>query len=101
MSGGGGGGYPPPRQGTNCNIVERVPLNSAQPAVVPKLKVGYVLDVVLQQGTLLAKHQGAIAGSLTPESLLDLIECIADGNVYGASVVRIQGALCEVEIRRK
>lgn len=102
MSGGGGGGYGgPTRNITDCNIVERVPLNSPQAAVLAVLQVGTVLDVeVVTPGPLLvAKHKGQIAGSLTPQTLLDLLDCIAKGRVYVAQVVLIRGGLCEVEVR--
>lgn len=102
MSGGGGGGYGgPTRQGSDCNIVERVPLNSPQPAVVRTLKVGDVLDVEELNQALIARHQGAIAGSLTPQRLLDLLDCIERGNVYVAVVCKVKGGLCEVEIHPK
>lgn len=102
MSGGGGGGYPgPTRTRTDCNIVESVPLNSPSPTVLPIVKVGDTLDVVEQKKVLVALHNGAVAGSLTPASLLDLLDCIAKGKVYVAHVTHRAGGLCQVEIRPK
>jgi hypothetical protein len=102
MSGGGGGGYGgPTRQGGDCNIIERVALNSPKPAVVTKLKVGDVLAVEERGGTLIATYQGADAGALTPNRLLDLLDCIRTGSHYRAIVQRLVGGLCEVEIRPK
>ena len=102
MSGGGGGGYSgPTRQSSDCKIVERVPLNSPKPAVVTTLTVGDLLDVEERDGSLVALHQGAAAGSLTPQRLLDLLDCIQSGHEYVAAVLKLKGGLCEVEIRPK
>jgi hypothetical protein len=100
MSGSGGGGYGgPTRSSTDCNIVERVPLNSPQASVVSTLKPGDRLDVELRESVLVAVYKGTVAGALTPQSLLDLIDCIGKGRHYVANVLQLRGAFCEVEIR--
>lgn len=100
--GGGGGGYSGPTRGTgDCNIVERVALNSPKPAVVGALKVGDVLAVTENAGSLVASSSKGIAGALTPRRLLDLLDCISRGHEYVAVVAKLKGGLCEVEIRPK
>jgi hypothetical protein len=110
MSGGGGGGYVGGGDGgrsggggsDDCDIVEKVPLNSPKKAVLATLKVGQDLDVVLVNKSLVARDKaGHDAGSLTPRSLARLIACIEEGNEYLAAVVKVVGGACEVEIRRK
>jgi hypothetical protein len=83
--------------------VERVPLNSPQAPVLKRLRVGDTLEVeVLNKGqSLVAKYKNEVAGSLTPQALLDLLECIEKGRVYIAHVVELSGGFCEVEIRPK
>jgi hypothetical protein len=101
MSGPGDSSYGgPSRSASDCNIIEKVPLNSPKASVLKTIHVGDVLTVELQDQTLVAVTKvGAIAGSLTPLSLLDLIDCIGKGRRYVACVTDLQGGLCEVEIR--
>lgn len=110
MSGGGGSGYVGSSSGggvggngsDDCDIVEKVPLNSPKKAVTVKLTVGDNLDVVLVGKSLVARNEdGNDAGSLTPRSLARLIACIEKGTGYVAAVVKLAGGACEVEIRRK
>lgn len=104
MSGGGGSSYVGggPSPGRGCNIVETVPLNSPKAQVISKLKVGDELDVILVNHALIARApiHGA-AGSLTPKSLADLVQCIEAGNEYVAKVISVSGGVCQVEIRPK
>lgn len=105
-NGGSGSGSGSSSSPSDCDIAERVPLNSPQPAVLAKLKAGMTLDVALTQGppqSLVAQIQksGEIAGSLTPKSLARLLQCMRSGNVYIADVVTVKGGLVEVEIRRQ
>lgn len=107
-SGGGGpyGGYGGGSVQTDCNIVEKTALNSPQAAAVAQLQVGTVLSVVLTNNNLSLAAQvpngGAIVGSLTPQALADLIDCIMKkGRAYIATVTQIRGAYVEVEIRPK
>ncbi len=102
----GGGGSGSSDSASDCDIVERVPLNSPQPAGLAHLKPGMTLDVVLTKGppqSLVATIQGTgqVAGSLTPKSLVRLLQCIKSGNVYVAGVVTVKGGFVEVEIRRQ
>ncbi len=104
MSGGSSAGGRPsgPTQG-DCNIVEKTPLNSPQAAVIKTLKVGDVLDVDLSKAgkVVVARKAGAIAGSLTPFRLVELIDCMQHGRKYVAVVTQLKGGYCEVEIRPK
>jgi hypothetical protein len=99
--GGGGGGSSGGSAGSgDCNIIERVPLNSPQAAVVSTLKVNQQLNVALSGGAVVALDgSNNVAGSLTPRRLVDLIDCMNQGRQYVAVVLTIRGALCEVEIR--
>jgi hypothetical protein len=96
-AGGGGGGDDDP-----CNIVEIVPLNSPQPAVVATLSVGGVLDVNLnKQGpnpVLEVLANGQRAGALTHRNHVRIIACIDAGRAYRAVVVSIRGGSVEVRI---
>lgn len=104
MSGSGGGG---PYGGSSsdaggCDIVEQVPLNSVQGAVLPGLTVQDQLAVEVRDGALVAVTQAnEVAGSLTPSSLARLLRCIEQGREYVAIILRIEGALVELEIRPK
>lgn len=95
--GGGGGGDTDP-----CDIVETVPLNSPQPAIVATLNVGDVLDVVLvttgPRPVLEVQRVGQRAGALTHRNHLRLINCITDGRTYQAVVVRRSGGAVEVRV---
>lgn len=91
---------------TTCDIVERTPLNSPVGAILKTLKVGSVLEVVLDTSggrTLLAVESmpGTRVGSLTPKSLAKLIECIEQGNHYIAVIDKVTGGMYEVEVRRR
>jgi hypothetical protein len=102
MSGSGGGGYSGPARSANCKIVEQTALNSVQAAARRKLEKGMQLDIRLTKGRVLEAHLpkgGGVAGSVTPDSMPELIACIEKGHSYQAVVVTIDGAFIEVEIR--
>lgn len=94
--GGGGGGDDP------CDIVETVPLNSPQPAVVATLNEGDVLEVALDtSGTrpvLEVRAGESRAGALTHRNHVRIINCIAGGRTYRAVVVRKRGGAVEVRV---
>ena len=86
----------------DCNIIERVPLNSVQGLALSFLATGQELEVVSQDARLLAlAPNGEIAGSLTPKLLAPLLRCIDSGHVFKAVILKIDGALVELEIRPK
>jgi hypothetical protein len=103
--GGGGGGGPSPPSGIDCaRLVIRTPLNSPNQSVVAKLKKNDQLSIEVQgaRGPVVAKDSsGQIAGSITAQSLLDLIRCINDGYEYIAIVRDVSGGKVDVEIRPK
>ena len=124
MSGGGGGGggewrpkpkpAPKPKSGGDigggdvppdpCNIIEATTLNSPNQTVVATLRTGDLLDVVFQPGPpqqLLAQHSsGAVAGSITSPSMLQIIQCITQSGIqYVAEVVSVRSAICQVQLR--
>lgn len=88
-----------------CNFTENTVLSSPNAAVVAKLAVGTVLDVVLVSGQvkkLLARTSSVeTAGSITSARMLDLIECIEKGIEYGAKIKSIVGGRVEIEISPK
>ena len=97
--GGGGGGEPDP-----CALVEVTNLNSPNRAVLATLRQGDLLEVVFQAGPpqrLLAQQPtGAIAGSITSPSMLQIIQCITTRGVsYVAEVLSVRGAICQVRVQ--
>lgn len=98
-SGGGGGGGDDP-----CAIHEITILNSPDRAVLATLRVGDLLLLELDLGPprrLLAKsHAGLVAGSITSQSLAQIIRCMQDGVAYGLEVLSLRGAVCQVRISR-
>lgn len=98
-SGGGGGTGVDP-----CDIVSLTNLNSPNPAVVPTLRPGDVLDVRLQAGpprVLQARTAaGQVAGSITSPEMPRIIDCIRQGVIFVADVVTVRGGVCQVRIRR-
>jgi hypothetical protein len=99
--GGGGRDVPP----DPCNIVEITNLNSVNRTVITGLRPGDRLDVVFQAGPpqrLVAQTTaGAIAGSITSPSMLQIIQCIQAGTSYVAEVLSVRGAQCQVRIQPK
>lgn len=96
--GGGGEGGPDP-----CDIVEIVPLNSPQSAVIATLNVGDVLAVNLNRSgpnpvlEVLAPG-GQRAGALTHRNHVRIISCIDAGRSYQAVVMSIRGGSIEVRV---
>lgn len=105
-NGGGGaegaeGGTPNP-----CDISEITNLNSPNRTVISTLRIGDILDIVFQSGPpqrLVAQQTlGAIAGSITSPSMMQIIQCITIHQIdYVAEVVGIRGAVCQVKVRVK
>ncbi len=97
-SGGGGAGGPDP-----CEIVEIVPLNSPQAAVIATLSVGDMLAVNLNRSgsypvlEVLASG-GRRAGALTHRNHVRIIGCIDAGRTYQAVVMNIRGGSVEVRV---
>jgi hypothetical protein len=101
-SGSGPGGPPPPDEPTTCELlVIRTNIASPDPAVLGRLRRGNELPLVASspKGPVHAMHDGAIAGSIVGASLMRLLDCMEQGYEYVAIVRRIEGGLCEVEVR--
>lgn len=114
MSGGGGGrsdidvGSGGGSSPDECNSLDvETALNSPNPIVLKTLKKGDVLAVAVEEGankrkSLVAKHGGQIAGSLTPPSLPTILSCIEKGFNYGARLLDApSGAVVRVRIQPK
>lgn len=116
MSGGGGGGdeqwRPNPKVPKGggpdvipdpCNVDETTNLNSVDRDVLKSVQIGSELAVVFQAGPpqrlVATTGGGAIVGSITSTSMLQIIQCIQGGVVYTATVVTIRGAVCQVRIQ--
>jgi hypothetical protein len=75
-------------------------VNSPQPGVLAKLKVGDVLDVVSThagQGAAVS-HQGSVVGALTGTRVAQLINCMNSSFTYSATVKTLSGGQCIVRI---
>ena len=98
-SGGGGGQVADP-----CDIDESTVINSPDRNVLSILRVGDVLDIELLLGPprrlIVKAANGAVAGSITSASLPQLIKCSQNGVRYGAEVLSIRGAVCQVHVQR-
>ena len=115
MSGGGGGDDtwrrvarpvgdgPPVGQGGPCDINEVTAIDSPNRSVIGALRVGEVLAVELVLGPprrlVVQTLTGDIAGSITSPSLPQLVQCIQAGIAYGAEVLSLRGAVCQVRIQ--
>jgi hypothetical protein len=101
--GAGDGGESSPDCGS---LVVDTTLNSPVSAVVASLKKGDRLTVEIQVGgggvnSLVAKNAGGqIAGSLTPPSLITILNCIQSGFQYVAVVLNdVTGGVVRVRIQ--
>jgi len=99
---------PPSSRGgeTNCaSLIEETVLNSPNPKVVEKLRVGDVLELHLQKTgkavALYAMRGAEAAGSITSSLLSKIIDCINDGFEYVAVVQKVSGGACRIQIRPK
>lgn len=100
---GGGGGKA--GSADPCNITSMGTLRSPVPAVVAVLSVGTVLDVaVVNVGgvdVLEARHNPlGRAGAIDCPEEQAIIECIAAGHRYQATVHRQHGGVVAVQVRR-
>lgn len=103
MSGSGSRGWisTPPRD-VCSTLTFRVTLNSPQPAVLAQLAAGALLTVSiapLPQTAVYLLHNQQIAGSLTGQKIISLINCIQNGYQFEAEVISVLGGLCTVDVR--
>lgn len=80
---------------------ETTSIASPDPAELARISVGSVLNVELRKNgqSVVATSGGSEVGSLLPIRLIQLIGCMKRGFTFSASVVRMNGGLCEVTIR--
>src|SRR4051812_40178813 len=99
--GGGGGGRAVSDEGIACNLLRfDAQIASPNPAVVPTLAIGEVLDVMLTAGGGLAAVQvlknGQPVGGLLANLVPRLRECILAGTTYQATVTALNGGQVRV-----
>lgn len=104
MSGSGGSVYDPqPPQQTCDRLNFKTTVNSPDPAVIGGIQVGDRLDVALDTGgnrkRVVVLHNGRIAGSITSDTLPQLISCLESGSVFSADVQSVKGGRVEVHVR--
>lgn len=101
-TGGGAGGTGPGDSADFClSVHEDVRLESPDPAVLPTLKVGQVLDLQTNNGKApitAVTSSGDTAGAIVPSSLASLLKCMGLGHGYVAKILSIKGGLCIVRI---
>lgn len=105
-SSGGGGGIGFASGEVACDaLVIHTQLSSPVPGVVKHLTQGDVLTVEVEQtgGTqyVVAKHNGAEAGSLASAQIIRLIECINQGTSYKAKVTAVNGGQVKVKVEAR
>lgn len=100
-SGGGGGGFSLPT-GTCDTLVIDTLLISPKADVIADLEVGDVLRIGIDMSdgttTVVATHQGRIAGGIAAPLLPRLRECIDSGTQYGARVTAKREGLVRVRV---
>lgn len=101
---GAGPGGDPDLQDDPCNIVENTTLNSPVREVISKLGVGTTLGIQLQLGPprrlLAVADDGSVAGSITSPNSGRIIECLAEGRSFRATVRYVRGGICAVLVHR-
>ncbi len=104
MSGSGSSGYTPmPSSGFNCiNGIFLTNLVSIDYELLKKYSVNDLLDINILEGAVVVENNdGEILGSVLHANIEDLKQCIAEGNVYKAEIIKIQSSACQVKISRK
>lgn len=89
-------------RGDVCGIIEITILASPKPKVLANLKVGDDLYLRLNNNSppvLAMTVNNEIAGTVIVRSLADLVQCISEGNSYVATVLNLDGGVCEIEVR--
>ena len=100
---GGGGGKA--GSADSCNITSMGTLRSPAPAVVAVLAIGTVLDVAVVNvsgvDVLEARHKPlGHAGAIDCPEEQAIIECMAAGHQYHATVHRQHGGVVAIQVRR-
>lgn len=87
----------------SCRTPRRGPINSPKAAVLAAHKAGDRLEVDVDKTgaapVLVVKSPaGAVAGSLTFNGYLEIIQCIAGGYKYDAVILSVSGGVYEVRV---
>ena len=89
----------------DCDITDKTNLNSPNPVVVTTLKVNDILTIELDAGKperLVAKTgDGEIAGAITSDAMLGIVNCIRMRFEFIATVLSINNGRVEVLICRR
>lgn len=99
----GGGEMPRPMkdEGDAClNLVIITNLASVDVDVLNKTQVKDILPVEAQSvdGPIVVLKDGNVLGTVLSSHLVQLLNCMNDGTVYMAEVIKIEDALCQVKI---
>ena len=101
--GGGSGSGAGPTGSDPCAIAQRAPLNSPRPAIVATISIGDILRVELNEsGTrpiLEVVAKAGLAGALTHNGHIRLIDCIRQGYRYEAVVVGRTGGAVDLQVQ--
>lgn len=105
MSGSGTSGYGDGfwGQGESCEkLMVHTQLSSPVAAIISKLVVGSVMAVVSRPGsgiTLVeAQFNGKLAGGIASAQIARLIQCLAEGYQYKATVTAINGGQVKIRV---
>lgn len=114
--GGGGGGFVPtspikrgkkPGSDDPCEIRITLPLSAVQPANAAKVSNNMILDVAVvttnKTRSVVARLPGSnnVVGAIAYRDVQILIDCIEEGNEYGAKVINHSSTSVKVQISRK
>ena len=101
--GGGSGSGTGPTGSDPCAITQRAPLNSPRPAIVATITIGDILRVELNESgirpILEVVATAGLAGALTHNGHIRLIDCIRQGYRYEAVVVGRTGGAVDLQIQ--
>lgn len=104
MSGSNGGGYiPPQRAKFDCDtgiIITNV--SSIDLTILQKHQAGNTLYVIIgeNEALLIENGDGEILGAILHLNTPDIINCIKQGAIYKAEILKIINPACKVKIQR-
>lgn len=82
------------------NLVIKTNLSSVDEDVLNTVAIGEILPVAAEgiDGPVRVLKDGNILGTVLSGLLLELINCINNGTEYEATILKIDGAICQVKI---
>lgn len=102
--GGGGGGIGTYDEIIACHLLRFVTqIASPNPAVVPTLRIGDELQVIMVTSSVVQEIQvtttsGQLVGGLLATKVQRMRECMLEGNVYKATVQSVMGGQVRVVV---